>query len=230
MSLPTKVFLEKFPNGKITRAEFVDFLMDELKRQNSIKITEKSLIDGRIVKTDELQLRQCFMDFFSKAFKGETKISIEKDLDNLKLKIYYLLNIYEFYQMPQSSPNRISMENFAKVLVSYTNIYKAKIVLAKIKQRQIPLEGEVTFDEFFCFFLFMNYLLNHKEDIFKDKKLTYKDLKKYINQNKHKLPDFGLKLKFNISDTQLKVLVNIFDENGKIISNNFYLLNKVMKC
>lgn len=215
--LPTNIFLQNFPSGKITRAEFVDFLMDELKKQDFLKVTEKSTFDGRIIKTDELRLRQCFMDFFSKAFKNETKISIEKELDSLKNKIYYLLTIYEFYQMPQVGPNKISMENFAKVLVSYVNIYKAKNILTRIKEKQISLKGEVTFDEFYCFFLFMNCLLNEKYTIFKDNKLSYEDLKKLVNDKKGNLADFGIKLKKHISDDQFKVLINIFDENGKLI-------------
>jgi hypothetical protein len=217
LSVPISTFLQNFPGGKITRGEFADLLMEEIKKQNSLKVTEKSIIDGRIIKTDELQLRQCFMDFFTKAFKNETKISIEKDLEALKYKIYYLLTIYEFYKIPQSGPSKISMENFAKVLASYVNIYKAKNILTRIQEKQIPLEGEVTYDEFFCFFVFMNCLLDDKYGIFQNKKLSFEDFKKLINDKKGSLPDFGIKLKKNISDAQLKVLINIFDDNGKFL-------------
>ena len=154
---------------------------------------------------------------------NENKISIEKELENLKHKIYYLLSIYEFYQMPQVGPNTISMENFAKVLVSYVNIYKAKNILNKIQEKQFSLEGEVTFDEFFCFFLFMNCLLNDKYSIFQNNKLSFEDLKKLINQKKGSIPDFGIKIKKHISDAQLKVLINIFDDNGKFVFINHNL-------
>jgi hypothetical protein len=216
MSIPFKKFKEISKDGKITRSEFTDLLMDEIKKEGSLKITSQSLIDGRIIKTDELKLRQCIMDFFTKAFKNETKISIDKDLKLLKHKIYLMLTLYEFFQLPQSGDKKISMEDFAKVLVSYVNIYRGKIMLSKIEQKKIPLEGDVTFDQFFCFFWFFINVFNEKQEIFKDNKLCLEDLKKLFKERIKLLPDLGVKINKNISDQQLKVMIQLFDENGKI--------------
>jgi len=214
LSNPVKILKERFPDGKISKGEFTDFFMDELQKQNSMKITNQSFLDGRVVKTDELKLRQCIMDFFSKAFHNELKISIDKELKFLKHKIYYLLNMYEFYQIPQTSLNKISIENFAKVLVSYVNIYKAKILLRKIEEKKILLEGEVSNDEFFCFFWFLNNISEEKYEIFKGNKLSLEDLKKVFKEKIKLMPDIGFKINKSISDRQLKVLINLFDENG----------------
>ena len=216
LTTPILKFKEKFPDGKITRSEFTDFLMEHIRNEGSFKITSKSIMDGRIVKTDELLLRQCVMDFFTKAFNNDTKISIDKDLKIFKFKIYLMLLIYEFFSIPQVGDKKISMENFAKVLISYVNIFRSKKLLSKITEKKIDLEGEVTFDEYLCFFWLLNNIFQEKNQIFKDKKLSIEDFKKLFKEKINSCPDLGLKIKKSINEKQLKVMIELFDENGKI--------------
>lgn len=216
LTTPITKFKEKFKDGKITRSEFTDFLMDEIQNEGSLKITSKSIMDGRIVKTDELTLRQCVMDFFTKAFRNETKISIDKDLKIFKFKIYLMLLIYEFFSIPQVGDKKISIENFAKVLCSYVNIYRSKNLLSRINEKKIDLDGEVTFDEYLCFFWLLINIFQEKNQIFKDKKLSIEDFKKLFKEKINACPDLGLKIKKSINDKQLRVMIQLFDENGNI--------------
>jgi hypothetical protein len=216
LSLRQRSILAKHSSGKITRTELTDDLMDYLKTQDSLKITNESFFDGRLVKTDENKVYQTIMEFFARSFPDKVELSVEKDLKTLKEKIYYVMSLYEFYRIPQIKENTISMENFARVIASYVNIYKCKALLNKIDRKELVLEGEVTFDQFLSFFWFLNNIYNDKFQLFKNNKLSAAELLEYTKTQLKKMPDFGMKINKNISEAQINTFIKIFDENGKM--------------
>jgi hypothetical protein len=138
LSIPTEKYEFLFPKG-LTKEELVEFLMNYISKDNeNLKITDKTSLDGRIVKTDYNTLYKFMVDFVSKAFKNK-HITI-KELENFRFRLYYFLDYYEFYRIPESKADHISMENFARVLLSYVNIYKNKKLKRKIDEKEIEIK------------------------------------------------------------------------------------------
>jgi hypothetical protein len=219
MTVPLKDFYKKYPKGKITREELSDFLMEEISHIESLKITNKSLIDGRVIKTDYHTLYTFMVDFVSKAFSKDVNVDL-KEVNQFQYELFLLQFFYEFYRIPQSGENKISNENFARVLMSYVNIYKNKHFKKKIENKLVNLNGETTFDEYLCFFWFLKQLHREKLDIFKSGQLGFEDLRKLADEKLKTISDTGFKMKKSISDYQLKVMIELFDENGIIF---FYI-------
>jgi hypothetical protein len=219
MSTSFSEYLSTFPSGKITREELSEFLMKKISEIEALKITNKSFVDGRIIKTDYNTLYRYMVDFVSLVFKNST-VDINKDLSLFLFEVYLLMLFYEFFRIP-SENNKISMENFAKVLMSYVNIYKNKNIKNKIENKLINLQGDVSFDEYVSFFWFLKGLHHNKNEVFKKGQLTLEDLIKIADEKIKNMPTAGFKIKKGISKRQLQLLIDIFDENGKKIKIKF---------
>lgn len=206
-------YVSSFPTGKVTREQLAEFLMNKISQIEALKITNKSFVDGRIIKTDYNTLYRYMVDFVSLVFKNPT-IDINKDLSQFLFEIYLLMLFYEFFKIP-SENNKISMENFAKVLMSYVNIYKNKNIKNKIENKLINLQGDVSFDEYVSFFWFLKGLRHSKAEVFKKGQVTLEDLKKIADEKIKNMPTAGFKIKKGISQRQLQLLIDIFDENGR---------------
>jgi hypothetical protein len=213
MSTSLNEYQASFPTGKLTREQLAEFLMNKISQLEALKITSKSFVDGRIIKTDYNTLYRYMVDFVSLVFKN-TVIDINKDLSQFLFEVYLLMLFYEFFRVP-SENKKISMENFAKVLMSYVNIYKNKHIKKKIEDKLINLQGDVSFDEYVSFFWFLKGLHNDKAEVFKKGQLNLEDLKKIADEKLKNMPTAGFKIKKGISQRQLQLLIDIFDENGK---------------
>ena len=118
---------------KFTKEDLVNVLLDLA--QKDIKLTNESAFDGRTVKTNRNTLFKFMLEFFTKEFPDKL-INLTK-LGLLKAKIFYLIAFYEFYRIPESSADKISIENFAKVILSYIN--KNKAIKRKVDNGLIDL-------------------------------------------------------------------------------------------
>jgi hypothetical protein len=215
LSLNFKDFKEKFSSGKISREELGNYLMDIISSIDSLKITNQSIIDGRIIKTDYNKLFKYLIDFLSANFKDKVILDIKNDIIQFQYELFSLLIYYEFYRIPQISKDTISMENFARVWLSYANIYKNKNIKKKIEDKLIDLSGEVSFDEFISFFWFISILSVDKHKFFEKSKLGVEDLKKFADNILKSIPEMQFKVKKGIKDRQFKIFIDLFDENGK---------------
>jgi hypothetical protein len=83
-----------YPDGKITKEQLGEYLMNILKNYSSFKITDKAIIDGRLIKTDHDTIFKVLVDFLSNIFKDHT-IFIEKELMKLMVDINTMGMIYE---------------------------------------------------------------------------------------------------------------------------------------
>ena len=208
-------FLKAYPSGKMSREQLAEFLMNKISELDSLKITNKSMVDGRIIKTDYNTLYRYMVDFVALVFKNNV-VDINTDISQFLFEIYLLMLFYEFHRIPNQANKKIPMENFAKVLMSYVNIYKNKHIKKKIDEKLIDLSGEISFDEYVSFFWFLKGLSNDKLEVFKDGTITLKNLKKIADEKLKTMPNTGFKIKKGISERQLKLLIDLFDENGKI--------------
>ena len=155
------------------------------------------------------------VEFVSQAF-NDTVVDINKEIAKFQFEVYLLMLFYEFYRIPLSAENKITIENFARVLMSYVNIYKNKQIKRKIEDKLINLDGEVSFDEYVSFFWFLKQLHNERTEVFIKGHLSLKDLKKLADEKMRSMPS-GSVIKKKVSDKQLKLLIDLFDEDGKII-------------
>jgi hypothetical protein len=214
MTVSFRHYLKKFPSGKATRENLVDFLMTKISEIESLKITNKSRFDGRVIKTDYNTLYRNMVDFISFAFPKSVEVDLNKDFSSFIFDVYNLILFYEFYRIPASGENKISRKNFAHVLASYTNIYKSKEVMARLNSGEIDVSGDISLDEYLTFFWFLRQLKNEKNQIF-SKHLTVKDLKDQINRLIPQMQDPGFKVKKEISEKTLKLLIDLYDEDGE---------------
>jgi hypothetical protein len=216
MTVPISEYLLEYPSGKITREQLAEFLMKKISKIEALKITNKSLVDGRIIKTDYNTLFTYIVDFIALAFKN-MPVDINKEISQFLFEIFLMILFYEFYRIPQTGENKISNENFARVLMSYVNIYKNKLIKKKIEEKLINLDGDITFDEYICFFWFLKCLQNEKMEVFRQGELSFAELKKLSNEKLKTLPTTGFKIKKGISDKQLHILIDLLDNDGKFI-------------
>lgn len=213
MSIPTQDYHIQYPSGKISRENLAWFLMNKISEIESLKITNKSLVDGRIVKTDYNTLYKNLVDFISLAFPDNVEVDIKKELSSFKFGVFIVLLFYEFFRIPSTGENMISRENFAKVLASYTNIFRNKQLIKKIDQKVIDTSGDISFDEYLTFFSFLNVLSNQSFEIF-NKQLDLKTLRQIFDGSIKTLDTNSYPIKKEISDKNLKLLIDLYDENG----------------
>ena len=97
MTVPI-TFFENFSKDKdkkfITREDFIEAIIKFIYEKNIIKITNKSLIDSRIVKTDYNTLYVDLTTFTSKAFKN-VNIDIKKEILEFQNGIKFAVLLYE---------------------------------------------------------------------------------------------------------------------------------------
>jgi hypothetical protein len=95
MSVPISYYYSFSKDGKtITREQFIDAIMKFINEKEVVKITHKSLFDGRIVKTDYNSFFVNLTKFTSKAFKN-VKIDIDKEINDLQTGLNIAILIYE---------------------------------------------------------------------------------------------------------------------------------------
>jgi uncharacterized protein YpuA (DUF1002 family) len=107
------------------------------------------------------------------------------------------------------------------------NIYKNKHIKKLIEDSKIDLKGDVSFDQHVCFFWFLSQLVIEKEKLFKDKPMTYENLRKVANEKLKQMPHES-KVKREITDEQLKVLFKLLDtdQNGVI---DYHEIDDILK-
>jgi hypothetical protein len=138
--LNTSVDVFKQKLGDIfTKDDLVNLLLEFAHKE--LKLKDESAFDGRAVKTNQNTLFKFMLEFFTKEFPDKT-IPISQ-IGLLKGKLFLFISFYEFYRIPQSSPDHISMENFAKVILSYIN--KNKAIKRKVDNNEISFEVGIFF-------------------------------------------------------------------------------------
>ena len=135
LNLSNEKFIEKMKKEKYSKEDLAELIMDEASK--NIKITNKSIFDGRSVKTDYNTLYKYCVEFLSKEYKKETLTY--NDFFQTKTDLFVFMLFYEFYRIPETKPNHISMENFAKVILSYIDVYKNSMVKKRIENKEIDL-------------------------------------------------------------------------------------------
>lgn len=86
----------KFPKGTLTREQFSDYLMENLNSLNEFKVTNKTMMDARVIKSDKDTIFKTLVDFTSKCF-GDTVLSIDKDIDRLIVDLSLSMLFYEVF-------------------------------------------------------------------------------------------------------------------------------------
>jgi len=84
----------RFHKGTLTREQFSEYLMENLNSYNSFKVTDKTMMDARIIKSDKDTIFKALVDFTSKSF-NENILSIEKDINKLTVDLSLSMLIYE---------------------------------------------------------------------------------------------------------------------------------------
>ncbi|XP_078534268.1 calcium uptake protein 3, mitochondrial isoform X2 [Lissotriton helveticus] len=136
--------------------------------------------------------------FFGK--KGKAELNFEdfyRFMDNLQTEILEI----EFLTYSKGM-NAISEEDFARILLRYTNVENTSSYLENVRQR-IPEEKGITFDEFRSFFQFLNNL----ED-FAIAMQMYNFASRSIGQDEFKRAVYvatGLKLSHHLVNTVFKI-------------------------
>lgn len=87
---------EKFPKGTITREQFAEYLYENLQKLNILKITDKALMDARIIKSDHDTIFRTLVEFTSKYFKDVT-LNIDKDIQKLIFDMSLIILLYEVF-------------------------------------------------------------------------------------------------------------------------------------
>lgn len=95
-SLPLSKFQRHFSKNIITKEELVEYIMKQINSKHIVKVTDKSLMDARIVKTDYNTLYKDAVDFISNSFTNNS-INITTDVEKLKIEIMFLLLFYEVF-------------------------------------------------------------------------------------------------------------------------------------
>ena len=80
----------------ITREQFINALIKFIYEEDVVKITNKSVLDGRIIKTDYNTLYANLTTFTIKVFPN-VKIDIEKDLTDLQNGLKFAVLLYEVF-------------------------------------------------------------------------------------------------------------------------------------
>ena len=206
--------LEKFAlclkNGKISKDEFDSFLLKEISSKvKSSKI--KTMLDGRVVKTTVEELDCSIKNITKNCFSNKTEINLN-DISLLKYKLFLILAYFEFYRIKETNQKKdsISMESLAKVFISYINIYKNKQYYENLSN--YDLKGDISFNEFVCFFWFCSDFHGLKE-VLKEKSISVKDLVTLANKELEKFPDKTKKVKF--TEKHMKIFYQLLDDDSK---------------
>ena len=106
--------------------------------KSNIKITDKSVFDGRSVKTDYNTLFRYVIDFLGKEFPNN-KITLS-DFQKVKQDLFLFMIFYEFYRIPSDKKDYIPTQSLAYIILSYVDPYKFAIIKKKIESNEINLD------------------------------------------------------------------------------------------
>jgi hypothetical protein len=194
-------------------------IKDQIKLKNTKKI---SFFESRLCSTTNEDLQTEIDVFLKKGFKADTHIEV-KDLFEIKYQLFLLLQFYEFYRIQGSiETNSISMDNFAKVFISYINIYQNRTIAERISKKEIKLSNDkISFNEFISFFWLVSEFSQVKNKL-KEESITKKDLITFANKIVDTLPDKTKKVK--LSEKHINLLFDILDTDSKYFYNLLILL------
>lgn len=195
-------------------------MFKKIKEQVKLKNTRKiSFFESRLCSTTEKDLEVAINEFLNKGFKSGTHIEV-KDLFELKYQLFLLLQFYEFYRIQGSiETNTISMDSFARVFISYINIYQNRAITERICNNEIKVSTEkVSFNEFVSFFWLVSEFSQVKNKL-KEESITKKDLLTFANKIVDTLPDKSKKVK--LTEKHINLLFDILDTDSKF---NIYLI------
>jgi hypothetical protein len=136
MHISDEDFKQQLDKPSFTREELAEVIMNEAK--SNIKITDKSIFDGRSVKTDHNTLFKYVIEFLGIEFPSN-KITFN-DFQKLKLDLSLFMLFYEFYRIPSDKPDHISIKNFAYIILSYVDPYKHSLINKKIENNLINVD------------------------------------------------------------------------------------------
>ena len=86
----------KFPNGTLTREQFSDYLMESLNSLHIMKVTDTTIMDARIIKSDKDKIFKTLVDFTSKCF-NDNVLRIDKDVERIIVDLSLSMLIYEVF-------------------------------------------------------------------------------------------------------------------------------------
>lgn len=124
----------------------------------------------------------------------DTKIANNNDIESIKNR-------------------KIPADYFAKVFISYINIYKNRQIIEKLNNNQYNFEGEFDFNDFLNFFWFCNEFHDIKKAL-KDHSLNAKELCELSNKILDNFPDKNKRL--NLTEKHINIVYEILDtdKNG----------------
>lgn len=199
------------------------YMSSKISSLANLKQSKKiNFLESRIVSTNEETVKKQIDLFVNKAFNNSQNIEL-KELNSLKFKLFMLLQYYEFYRIKDVQNDSISMQNFAKIFVSYINIYKNKMIKEKIANKEYKLDGEITFNEFISFFWFVNEFSELKEKL-KNKSFSKEEFTNFANEKLLNFPDNHKRTKINSKIVDL--VYDILDKDSKLIINQLFRKRK----
>ncbi|XP_060935757.1 calcium uptake protein 3, mitochondrial [Limanda limanda] len=187
-------------NEMVDKMEFL--VLEEIFRKKKDRKEVSEDVQRLDQKVDEKTETTLLVHFFGKKGKAELKFEdFYKFMDNLQTEVLEI----EFLSYSKGMPT-ISEEDFARILLRYTNVADVSGYLENVRH-SLPDEMGITFDEFRSFFQFLNNL----ED-FKIAMQMYNYANRSIGQEEFTRAVYvatGIKLTRHLVNTVFK----IFDED-----------------
>ncbi|XP_034453434.1 calcium uptake protein 3, mitochondrial isoform X4 [Hippoglossus hippoglossus] len=187
-------------NEMVDKMEFL--VLEEIFRKKKDRKEVSEDMQRLDQKVDEKTETTLLVHFFGKKGKAELKFEdFYKFMDNLQTEVLEI----EFLSYSKGMPT-ISEEDFARILLRYTNVADVSGYLENVRH-SMPDEKGITFDEFRSFFQFLNNL----ED-FKIAMQMYNFANRSIGQEEFTRAVYvatGIKLTRHLVNTVFK----IFDED-----------------
>ncbi|XP_066574372.1 calcium uptake protein 3, mitochondrial isoform X4 [Amia ocellicauda] len=186
-------------NQMVDKKEFL-VLQEIFRKKNEKKLRKGDAEKSALLRAEESMMidTTLLVHFFGK--KGKAELNFDdfyRFMDNLQTEVLEI----EFLTYSKGMTT-ISEEDFARILLRYTNVENTSSYLDSVRQR-IPDEKGITFDEFRSFFQFLNNL----ED-FAIAMQMYNFANRSIGQDEFKRAVYvatGLKLTHHLVNTVFKI-------------------------
>ena len=118
ISLNTNTLKLKYPSGEISREDFIEYLIEFLNSFDVLKVTDKTLVDARMIKSDTNTIHRLLVEFVAKYFT-DVKINIDKDIEKLIAELNLIMLLYEV----------IFLIFYISIFISFIEYHKKKKIL-----------------------------------------------------------------------------------------------------
>lgn len=94
ISLNKKELEIKFPSRKMTKEQFTNHLMENLRTYDKMRVTDKTTVDARLIKTNHETIFKVLVEFTGRYFKNN-EIEIDREIQKLIIDLKLVGYIYE---------------------------------------------------------------------------------------------------------------------------------------